>query len=72
MVEDVLGQSGCRIHKLAISQEQLSQLAWVLACWYRLKEDKSWFENCVWVGSKMLDCRILKTTVSQERCGQSA
>lgn len=36
---------GFRIFKSAVSQEQLGQSAYFFACWYRLKESKSWIEN---------------------------
>ena len=45
MDENALGQSYCRIHKSAISQQQFSQSAWSFGSWYRLKDDKRRFEN---------------------------
>ena len=37
-----LGQSDCRIFTLAISQEQIDELAWVFSWWYEFRKCKSW------------------------------
>ena len=39
------GQSDCRIFTLAISQEQIDELVWIFAWWYKFRKCKSWVNN---------------------------
>ena len=43
--QNTLGQSYCKIFKLALSPEHIDEKALFLACWYRLMEIKSCLKN---------------------------
>ena len=68
--QNTLSQSGCRIFKSSISQEQIDETASFLACSYKLKKIKSWLKT-FWLGmvkNEFDQSRVwtLKLTVLQE------
>ena len=64
------GLLGDRALKSTVSQEWIDEMSWFLACWYKLREAKIYFNN-YWVdmvknGQDLLDHGTLKSRVSHK------